>query len=157
MQSYYANLLTKHGLAAMLIGLFGGFLLIFSMIGGMSISPIPVLISFELPGTTQGWRVLHLGTLLNGMMAILLAGAMRRFLLDDGRSFRIFAGTAIAVWGNFCFYLFGMFAPNHGVTLEGNRLGDASLAGALAFFPALLGAVTLIYAVTVLLRAEPAE
>lgn len=155
MQSHYAHLLLKHGLAALLVGLLAGFFLIFSMIGGMSLSPIPVLIAFELPGSPQGWRIVHLGMLLNGLMAIGLALLMRRVFLDSGQAFRVFAGVAIAVWGNFCFYIFGMFAPNHGVTLEANRLGEASMAGALAFFPALLGAITLIYAVSVLLRAEP--
>ena len=52
---------------------------------------------------------------------------------------------------------FGMFAPNRGLTLESNVLGEASLAGALAFFPALIGAVTLFYAVISMLRAEPSD
>lgn len=155
MQTYYSNLLIKNGLVAMLLALFSGFLLIFSMIGGMSLSPLPILIEFELPGTTEGWRVVHVGTLLNGIMAIALGLSMRCFMLTDGQAFRVCMGTAIAVWGNLAFYLFGMFAPNHGVTLEANRLGEASLAGALAFVPALIGAVTLIYAVFVLFRAPP--
>jgi hypothetical protein len=50
-----------------------------------------------------------------------------------------------------------MFAPNHGITLEANVLGEASMAGAIAFFPALLGAITSIYALFVLLFSEPAQ
>ena len=157
MQSHYSNVLVKNGLAAMLVALIAGFLLIFSMIGGILLSPIPYLISFDMPGTTQGWRVLHLGMLMNGLMAIALGLAMRWYALTDNTAMRIHLGTSIAVWGNFCFYLFGMFAPNHGVTLEANRLGEASLYGALAFFPALLGAITLFYATYVLFRAEPKE
>ncbi len=157
MQSHYANLLIKNGLVALMVALIAGFFLIFSMIGGLSLSPVPVLIEFDLPGSTKGWRIVHVGTLLNGLMAILLGLTMRAYALTDGQCFRVLWGTALAVWGNFCFYIFGMFAPNHGVTLEANRLGEASFAGALAFFPALLGAITLIYAVYVLLRAEPRE
>lgn len=50
-----------------------------------------------------------------------------------------------------------MFAPNHGLTLQDNRLGEASLAGALAFAPALVGAITLIWALLVVLRSEPRD
>lgn len=157
MQTHYSNLLIKNGVAAMLVALVAGFLLIFSMIGGLSLSPVPVLFEFDMPGTTEGWRIVHLGMLLNGIMAIVLGVAMRAYVLSDGHSRGIQWGTSIAVWGNFCFYIFGMFAPNHGVTLEANRLGEASFAGALAFFPALLGAVTLIYALCVLFRAESAD
>ena len=157
MQSHYAHKLLKHGVAAMLVGLFSGFLLIFSMIGGMSLSPIPVLIPFELPGTTEGWRIIHLGMLLNGMMAILLSVAMRALYMPDKKAFWVSVGITIAIWGNFMFYVFGMFAPNHGVTLEANRLGEASIAGALAFVPAVIGAVTSIYALILMLLSEPAE
>lgn len=157
MKNHYSNLLVKNGLAAMFVALAAGFFLVFSMIGGMSLSPIPVLIEFDLPGTTQGWRAVHVGTLLNGIMAIALGACMRLYALSDGQARRVMWGSTIAVWGNFGFYLFGMFAPNHGVTLEANRLGEASIAGGLAFLPALLGAITLMYAVCVLLRADPAS
>ncbi len=154
MQHHYSHKLIKHGVLAMLVGLVAGFLLIFSMLGGASLSPVPVFIDFTLPGTEKGWRVVHLGTLLNGIMAIAIACAMRAVYLSDGKARWVFVGTVLAVWGNFSFYLFGMFAPNHGLTLEANRLGEASWAGALAFAPALLGAITLISALIAVLRAE---
>lgn len=156
MRAHYSNLLIKHGLAAMLVGLLGGFLLAFSMVGGASISPLPVFFQFELPGPDSGWRILHVGTLMNGIMALALGLVMRTVHLSDRRARLIFLGIAIAIWGNFCFYLFGMFAPNHGLSIEANRLGEASMAGALAYIPAMLAAVTSIWAVFVLLFAEPA-
>lgn len=155
MQSHYSNLLVKHGVAAMLVALVSGFLLIFSMIGGLSLSPVPILIEFDLPGTTKGWRIIHLGMLMNGMMAMIIGIVMRFLYLPDRKAFWVSVGTVIAVWGNFMFYIFGMFAPNHGLTVEGNRLGGASIAGALAFFPAVLGAITLTYALLLMFFAEP--
>ncbi len=154
MQNHYSHRLIKHGVLAMLVGLVAGFLLIFSMLGGASLSPLPVFIDFELPGTEKGWRVVHMGTLLNGIMAVAIACAMRTVYLTDGKARWVFIGTALAIWGNFSFYLFGMFAPNHGLTIEANRLGEASWAGVLAFAPALLGAITLISALVAVLRAE---
>ncbi len=154
MQHHYSHKLIQHGVLAMLVGLIAGFLLIFSMLGGASLSPLPVFIDFKLPGTEAGWRVVHLGTLLNGIMAIAIACAMRTVYLTEGKARWVFLGTALAVWGNFCFYLFGMFAPNHGLTLDANRLGEASWASVFAFAPALLGAITLIMALIFVLRAE---
>lgn len=138
----------------MLFGLVAGFFLIFSMIGGMSLNPIPAFIGFDMPGTTTGWRITHVGSLMNGIMAIAIASAMRSVFLTDSQSRRVYLGTAIAIWGNFLFYIFGMFAPGHGVTLQDNQLGEANFAGAVAFTTGLIGAITLAWALLTILRAE---
>lgn len=157
MQRHYSSKLIRHGLASILLSLVAGFILIFAMLGGASLSPIPILIEFDVPGTIKGWRGVHIGMLMNGIMAVTLGCAMRAVYLNEVQSFRVFAGTIMAVWGNSMFYIFGMFAPNHGLTLEANALGEASFAGALAFFPALIGAITLFYAVSCMLKAEPSD
>jgi hypothetical protein len=157
MQRHYSSKLVRHGLAGILFSLVAGFILIFSMIGGASLSPVPILIEFDVPGTIKGWRGVHIGMMMNGIMAVTLGCAMRAVYLNKTQAFRVFCGTVIAVWGNCMFYVFGMFAPNHGLTLEANALGEASFAGALAFFPALIGAITLFYAVISMLSAEPSD
>lgn len=149
--------LIKHGIVAMIVALIGGFMLTFSMLGGISLSPLPVFFGYELPGTVQGWRAVHLGMLLNGMMAILLGVIMRWLVMTERDSAWVTWGTITAVWGNFCFYLFSMFGHNHGLTLGANRLGEGNWAGALAFIPAIIGAVTLLVALVLLLRAKPAD
>ncbi|MCF4167005.1 hypothetical protein L2U69_15235 [Zavarzinia compransoris] len=148
------SMLFKHGLLAVLVALISGFFLIFTMIGEISFSPLPFGIPIEMPGTAAGWRTVHLGMMLNGFMALLFGAVLRHLEFDGNAPKRVAWFTVIAVWGNFCFYLFGMFAPNHGVTMGGNRLGEGNLAGALAFLPALVGAVTLIVAVVVMLRGR---
>lgn len=155
MGSFYGSKLLKHGFTALLVGLVAGFLFTFSLIGGVSFSPIPLAIEIDIPGTTKGWRVLHVGMLMNGLMAIAVALSMRHVCLSCQKARRVYAGTTIAVWGNFSFYFFGMFAPNRGLTAGGNQLGEASVAGVLAFFPAILGAVALIYVCWIMLRSEP--
>ena len=110
-----------------------------------------------MPGTAQGWRMVHLGTMMNGLMGVLIGLAMRRFALTDRGAATVAWGTILAIWGNFSFYVFGMFAPNHGVTLQANRLGEANWAGILAFVPAFAGAITLLVALVVLLSAKPAD
>ena len=153
MTSKTSAALIKHGLAALLVALIGGFMLTFKMLGGISFSPVPLFIECDLPGTAAGWRAVHLGMLTNGLMAIVLGMVVRLFVLADGSANTVRLGVLIAIWGNFCFYLFSMFGYNHGLSLGTNRLGEGNWAGAAAFIPALVGAVTLITAVIVLLRA----
>lgn len=149
--------LVRHGLAALLVALVSGFGLVFALIGGISLSPIPVFFAWAIPGTMAGWRTLHIGMLTNGIMAIALGFVLNKTVLPAPRRRFVALGTIIAVWGNFAFYLFGMFAPNRGLTLGANAQGAASLAGALAFVPAIIGAITLMAAICVLLGAKPAE
>ena len=153
MTSITSAALIRHGLAALLVALIGGFMLTFKMLGGISFSPLPLFIEYDLPGTVGGWRAVHLGMLMNGLMAIVLGMVVRLFVLADGSASTVRWCVLIAVWGNFCFYLFSMFGHNHGLSIGANRLGEGNWAGAAAFIPALVGAVTLITAVIVLLRA----
>ena len=154
MNNEKSNLLIKNGVAAMIVALFGGFILIWSMIKGISLSPLPFFIDFTIPGTPAGWRTFHLGMLLNGLMAILLGATMRLLVITERGQSIVCWGTVFAIWANCVFYLFGMFAPNHGLTLGTNHVGEGNLAGAIAFLPALIGAVTLIAALIVLFRSR---
>jgi hypothetical protein len=150
----HPTLLIKNGAVAMVVALFGGFALIFSMVQAIPLSPLPFSLDYQIPGTPAGWRILHIGMLLNGIMALVVGLVLRSFAFTKLTSAIAAWGTVIAIWGNFAFYLFGMFAPNHGVTLQGNKLGEASIAGALAFLPAFVGAITLVIAFIVIARAK---
>ena len=149
--------LIKNGASVMIAALFGGFILDFSMLGAITFSPLPLSIPATMPGSAQGWRAVHVGCLMNGIMAVALGLAMRRFALTARNAAVVSWGTIVAIWGNTAFYLFGMFAPNHGLTLASNRLGEANWAGVIAFAPAIVGAVTLLWALVVLVMAKPAE
>ena len=152
-----AWLLVRHGLAALLVALICGFGLVWALIGGVSLSPLPVFFEWAIPGTMAGWRTLHIGMLTNGIMAIALGLVLNKVGLPAPRKRFVALGTIIAIWGNFAFYFFGMFAANRGLTFGANAQGPASLAGALAFVPAIIGAITLMAAVWVLLGAKGSE
>lgn len=153
----HSHRLVQHGIAALFVALIGGFMLTFSLLGGLSFSPLPIFIETAIPGTPQGWRAVHLGVLMNGMMAIAIGLVLRTRTLEARGLAIVSWGTLIAVWGNFCFYLFSMFGHNHGLSLGDNRLGPGNWAGAMAFIPALVGAVTLMTALVVLWRAPARE
>ena len=155
MHPHATHRLIRHGIAAMIVALIGGFALTFEMLQGISLSPLPVFLEYDLPGTERGWRILHLGMLLNGIMAIVLGFALARVAVTARGAAIASWGIVIAVWGNGMFYLFGMFAANHGLSLQDSPLGEASLAGAAAFLPALIGAVSLLVALIVMQMAGP--
>ena len=83
MRQHNSNRLIKNGAVAILIGMAGGFGMIFAMIGGISLSPIPVFFGLEIPGSIQGWRMVHTGMLMNGMMAILLGLLLRFYAVSN--------------------------------------------------------------------------
>lgn len=149
------RLLQQNGLAAIFVGLIGGFVLVSALIGGVSASPLPLFIPFRVAGTAHGWLAFHLGMLMNGMMALVLERILATRAPSAAKSAAICWGIIIAVWGNGAFYLFSMFAPNRGLTSDANAFGPASLPGHLAYFPAIAGAIGLMLATALLLLAPP--
>jgi hypothetical protein len=145
----------QNGLLAIFVGLVGGFVLVASLIGGISASPLPIFLSIKVPGSSSGWLSFHLGMLMNGMMALLLERILNSRSVSHLKSSAICWGVIIAVWGNCAFYLFTMFAPNRGLTSDANTFGAASLSGYLAYFPALAGAIGLMLATILLLLSPP--
>ncbi|MBI1262332.1 MAG: hypothetical protein GC184_11465 [Rhizobiales bacterium] len=155
MPANYQRLMLKNGLAIVLLGLIGGFFLIFSMLGMISLSPLPFNIDYQIPGNASQWRAVHVGNLMNGLMAIIFALALSHLTLTEGAKKFVCYGTIAAIWGNAAFYVFGVFAPNHGITLGDNVLGEGNWAGVLAFSPAFVGAFILIAVVIVMFRGLP--
>lgn len=150
-----AWLLVRNGLAALMVSLVAGFGLVFALIGGISLSPVPVFFAWAIPGTAAGWRTIHIGMLTNGIMGIALGFVLNKAVLPPARKRLVAFCTIFAIWANFAFYFFGMFAANRGLTFGANAQGPGSVAGMLAFVPAIIGAITLMTAVWVLMRAKP--
>ncbi len=74
-------LLIRHGAAVMLLGMVAGFAYAFSLLGEISLSPIPVTFADNFPGRADGWRAAHVGNILNGVMIVALASAFPRIAL----------------------------------------------------------------------------
>lgn len=145
-------ILIRHGAAVMLLGMVAGFAYAFSLLGEISLSPIPVTLADSFPGRAEGWRAAHVGNILNGVMIVALASAFPRIGLEAAREAFVTRALLVTVWGNALFYGFGVFAPNHGLSLGGNQLGDGNLAGALAYVPAMVAAVAIVLALVSIVR-----
>lgn len=146
--------LAKNGIAVMIVGLLGGFGWVFALLGEVAISPIPLVFADSFPGEPGNWRAVHTGCLMNGIMALAIAGVMARFNPSDKDARKVSWCVTFAIWANTVFYFANLSAPNRSLSIGDNALGQASIAGAVGYVTALIGAVVLIYALIVLMRSD---
>lgn len=146
-----ASLLVGHGALVIGAGMLAGFALGFELVG--SLSPAPgAEATLDFPGTEHGWRAAHVGCVTNGLLLLGVAAALPRLVLTAART-RFVTWALIAVaWGNTAFYVLSNFAPNRGLSLGANRFGEASLAGALAYLPAIVAALLVLAVIVVVAR-----
>jgi len=145
-------LMLGHGALVMIMGMLAGFGLTFSLLGAIEIWPFPG-ITVEFPGTTRGWVAAHTGCILNGVMVLAVALALPHLELVGRPRQWVAYGMIATAWANTAFYVFANLAPNRGLSMGANRLGEGSLTGVLAFTPALIGAYIVIIALTLTARA----
>ena len=62
-----ANLMIGHGMSVLFVGLVAGVMLVFSLLGVVTLWPLPVW-EVLVPGSTRGWQAAHVGGILNGVM-----------------------------------------------------------------------------------------
>jgi len=146
------GLITKHGLAVILVGLFAGFGWAFALLGELRLSPIPIVFMDSFPGDPARWRSFHIGCLLNGIMALAFAAILNLFSLTAKRRKFVFYGLVLTIWGNTVFYFCNLFSPNRSLTLDDNALGEATIFGVIGFLSAMVAAIALIALVITLIR-----
>ncbi|CDO60294.1 Styrene oxide isomerase [Candidatus Phaeomarinobacter ectocarpi] len=152
----YQRLLVQHGLIILFLGLVGGFMLLFAVLGQISLSPIPLAFGYVIPGDPAQWRAVHVGNIMNGLMAIIFALLIPLLTLSEKATRNIAIGLVCTIWGNALFYIFGILTPNKGLSLGDNPVGEANWAAPIAFMPAFIVAFVLMVIVVVMLRNLPA-
>ena len=146
-------LLAKNGAGVMIVGLLAGFGWAFALLGEVALSPIPIVLADSFPGDPSNWRAVHTGCLMNGVMALAIAGVMGRFNLSEKEATRVAFCVIFAIWANTIFYIANLSAPNRSLSIGDNALGEASVMGAIGYVTALIGGITLLYALVVMLRS----
>ncbi|MEM6726009.1 MAG: hypothetical protein AAF598_18350 [Bacteroidota bacterium] len=144
--------IVQNALGVLLLGLLGGFFLAWNVIGVVTFPPLPIQIDYQIPGTTASWRAVHSGSIMNAIMAIVLAGLFFFCELSDRLANRLSWSIVLVIWGNAIFYVAAVFAPNRGLSMGDNGAGPGNTAGAIAFIPAIIAAYVLIVVVIILLR-----
>lgn len=137
-------LLLGNGALVAIIGLIGGFMLVFAVLGRVEIWPFFAL-DISVPGEVRAWRAAHVGAITNGLLCAMGAMALPFMGTASSRKFVCY-GLIFTAWGNSAFYIFSIFGNTHGLSggyVEG--LGQSNIFDILAYIPALLaGAITII-------------
>lgn len=129
------RLMVGHGLLVVLVSMLAGFMLMFSLIGGIEVWPGTIL-PLSIYGTTEGWVRAHSGGAMNGLLAIVVGLALPVLRLSP-RMERITAfGFIYVAWSFTIFYWLGNAAGNRSLTLGDSPLGKTDLISVLGFLPA---------------------
>ena len=146
--SRYPSLLVATGALVIGVGMLAGFALGFELVGWLPPPPAPTRASTSrgrtrLAGGPRGLRDERAAAARCRGGAATARAERRPGPLRDLRA----RGGGLG--RRPFFYVFANFAPNRGLTLGANRFGEATLAGALAYLPAIVAAL-LVLAVLVL-------
>ena len=144
-----AHQVIGHGMVVLLIGLIAGIMLIFSLLGAVTLWPLPAW-EIAVPGSTRGWQAAHVGGILNGVMIGGSGLLMMKLALTGRRALWVGWGMIITGWANTLFYWAGNLAANRGLSVVATPYGEGDVAGALAFVGGGLGMIFTFIAVTIL-------
>lgn len=140
----YQMRLTGHALILLIIGLLAGFMLAFSLIGGLEVLPT-LFIGIPTFGTTEGWVRAHSGGIMNGLMLIAFAFIMPHCGLAVERLQLFAKGIIFAGWANTIFYWTGNASGSRALSFTDNALGTSNMLGVIGYTLAVIAAFITIY------------
>ena len=147
----YQKRLTGHALILLIIGLLAGFMLAFSLIGGLEVLPT-LFIGIPTFGTTDGWVRAHSGGIMNGLMLIAVAFIMPHCGLAVERLQLFAKGIIFAGWANTIFYWTGNASGSRALSFTDNALGASNILGIIGYTLAVIAAFVTIYIAAQLAR-----
>lgn len=140
----YQKRLTGHALILLIIGLLAGFMLAFSLIGGLEVLPT-LFIGIPTFGTTEGWVRAHSGGIMNGLMLIAFSFIMPHCGLAIERLQLFAKGIIFAGWANTIFYWTGNASGSRALSFTDNALGASNILGVVGYTLAVIAAFVTIY------------
>jgi len=130
------RIMIGHGLLVLLVSMFAGFMLMFSLLGGFEIWPGKIL-PIPTYGTSEGWVRAHSGGAMNGILVIVVALALPKLALSESMQKLIAWGFIYVAWSFTVFYWLGNAAGNRALSMGDNPLGESDLIGIIGFLPGL--------------------
>ncbi len=146
------RIMIGNGLLVVLAAMLAGFMLMFSLIGGMEIWPGKI-IAFEVYGTNDGWVRAHSGGVTNGLLVIVVALALPTLRLSPLMERVTAWGFIYIAWSFTFFYWVGNAAGNRGLTLGDSQLGQTDLLSVISFLPGLPSVFLVVYLLYVASRS----
>lgn len=138
-----------HGVLMIFCTLLFGVFYWMNLIGGFEIVP-GYMLEFSVPGTAEGWSRAHTGPALNGMMVIAVAFVLPMLQFTEMKEKVLGYIIVLDGWGNVCFYFFGNFTPNRGLSFGDNKFGEGDIFSTLALAPAYFFGVLALIALLII-------
>ena len=148
---HHQKFMIINGFLIVLVAMLAGFMLIFSLIGGLELWPGYIL-PIPVYGTEDGWIRAHSGGVANGLL-VLVVGTILPKLDFAGLSKKLVSyGFVYVAWSFTVFYWFGNAAGNRALTLGDNPLGSSDLAGIVGFLPAFPSVFIVLFLLVICVR-----
>lgn len=125
-----------HGFLVILIAMLAGFMLMFSLLGGLEIWPGHIL-AIPTYGTPEGWVRAHSGGTMNGLLVIAVGLSLPKMGLSEKIQKLTAYGFIYVAWSFTAFYWLGNAAGNRALSIGDNPLGPSDIYGVLGFLPGL--------------------
>lgn len=138
------RIMIGHGLLVVLAAMLSGFMLMFSLLGGIEVWP-GMIIKLPLYGTVPGWVRAHTGGTLNGVLLIVVALALPTLRLSHFMQRFTAYGFIYVAWSFTLFYWLGNASSNRALTLGPSPLGEPDLVGLIGFLPGFFSVFLVVF------------
>ncbi len=142
------RIMIGNGLLVVLMAMLSGFMLMFSLLGGIEVWP-GMIIKIPMYGTVPGWVRAHTGGALNGVLLIVVALALPFLRLSDFMQRFVAYGFIYIAWSFTVFYWLGNASSNRGLSLGPSALGQPDLVGLMAFLPGVPSVFLVVFLLAV--------
>lgn len=132
----YQKLMIAHGFLIILVALLAGFMLMFSMLGGLEYWP-GTMLEFSVYGTTDGWVRAHTGGVTNGLLTVVVALALPKLDLTEKMTAFFAWGLIYCAWTFTAFYWIGNASGNRALSMGDNVFGSADWLSLIGFVPGI--------------------
>ncbi len=142
------RIMIGNGLLVVLVAMLAGFMLMFSLIGGIEVWPGKIL-ALEIYGTSDGWVRAHSGGTMNGILVIVVALALPRLRLTPLMQSITAWGFVYIAWSFTVFYWLGNASGNRALTMGDSQLGESDLVGIVGFLPGVPSVFLVVFLLAV--------
>ncbi len=137
------RIMIANGLVVVLIAMLAGFMLMFTLLGGVEVWPGKI-IPLPLYGTSEGWVRAHTGGALNGVLVIIIALVLPKLRLSAFMQRFTAYGFIYIAWSFTVFYWLGNASSNRALSMGDSPLGEADTIGLIGFLPGVPSVILVV-------------
>ncbi len=142
------RIMLGNGLLVVLVAMLAGFMLMFSLLGGIEVWPGKI-ITLPMYGTVDGWVRAHTGGALNGVLVIVVGLALPTLRLSEFMQRFTAYGFIYIAWSFTVFYWLGNASSNRALSMGPSPLGEPDLIGLIGFLPGVPSVFLVVFLLAV--------